>query len=134
MSTSESSKKKPSTPEEALTNLEEHPERGKIGGKEVVDRKGKEVRFTIPGEMYKQILEIGGLLGMNKTGVLKLMAVSFIREYAPLHKHLMEEKIRDFLPDLDEESAKQVITAKILGSFKQVAYTNLSKMRKESEE
>lgn len=63
-------KKKPQTPEEVQIDIESHPERGKLNGDEVVAFDKVEFRGSVPREIYRLALEVGGATGDDKSTIL----------------------------------------------------------------
>jgi hypothetical protein len=62
--------KKPETPEEVQIDIKSHPERGKLNGDEVVAFDKVEFRGSVPREIYRLALEVGGATGDDKSSIL----------------------------------------------------------------
>lgn len=71
-------RKKPENQNELAQDIENHPERGQINGEDIVRFDTVDVQVAISKEAYRQLLEIGGALGMNKTTLFNHAIATFI--------------------------------------------------------
>ncbi len=77
-------RKKPQTPEEVQIDIEEHPERGKLNGDEVVAFDKVEFRGSVPREIYRLALEVGGATGDDKSSILTKALEEYVLRRMPL--------------------------------------------------
>ena len=77
-------RKKPQTPEEVQIDIEEHPERGKLNDDEVVAFDKVEFRGSVPREIYRLALEVGGATGDDKSSILTKALEEYVLRRMPL--------------------------------------------------
>jgi len=75
---------KPETPEEVQIDIESHPERGKLNGDEVVAFDKVEFRGSVPREIYRLALEVGGATGDDKSSILTKALEEYVLRRLPL--------------------------------------------------
>ena len=108
------SKKHPQTSEELSADIESHPGRGKIDDEPVIRLDRTVFRGSVPRELYRQALLIGGSMGLSKSDILVIALSRFVAD--PGNQALKEATLkgkseRFSIPVLD------VIT-KIFGAYK----------------
>lgn len=59
--------RKPQTKEEIELDLQQHPERGKINGEYVANISTTEMSIFMDGQLYNQIIQVRGALGLTKS-------------------------------------------------------------------
>ena len=106
------SRKKPETPEELLLDIESHPERGKINGKEVICFGRREIRGTVSAEAKQKFLRVLATQGLTMNEGLAF-ALSLLWD---LQREAVEANER-------EKSEKfgvtiQEIQSKVFGAYK----------------
>ncbi|ALF52217.1 hypothetical protein ACX27_04095 [Nostoc piscinale CENA21] len=106
------SRKKPTTAEELKADIENHPERGKLNGDDVVAFDKVEFRGNVPREIYRLALEVGGALGDDKSTIL----VKALEEYVIRRLELLErsQRIKSKKFGVDELE----IRSKTFGAYK----------------
>jgi len=109
-------RKKPQTPEELSADIESHPERGKVDGEPVIRLDRTEFRGSVPRELYRQALLIGGAMGLSKSDILVVALTKFVSD--PGHQAVKEAT-------LQRKSEKFGISildviSKIFGAYKAV--------------
>lgn len=72
--------KNPETIEELTTDLENHPERGKIDGKPLVKFDPKEISGLIPESLYDEFIQSGAAMGLDKDNLLLSAITKFVTD------------------------------------------------------
>lgn len=117
-------KKKPSNPEELKADIEQHPERGKIGGDDVVAFDKVEFRGSVPREVYRLALETGGALGDDKSMILAKALEEYVLRRIELLERSQRMKAQRFGVDEPE------IRAKTFGAYKAKGRSKQSNLQK----
>ena len=89
-------RKKPQTPEEVQIDIANHPERGKLDGDEVVAFDKVEFRGSVPREMYRLALEVGGATGDDKSIILTKALEEYVLRRLPLLERSESVKAEKF--------------------------------------
>jgi hypothetical protein len=113
----EKSNKKPQTPEEVATDIETHPERGKLDDEEVVRFDRVELRQYVPRELWRRSLEIGGSMGLNKSDIVQSALIEWVSHPG---RQAMREQFYQVKMDKHQVSRYRIFE-KILGAYKAVA-------------
>lgn len=110
-------RKKPITPEEVKTDIENHPDRGQLNGEDVVRFESVNLQLSLPRELENQLLEIGACLGMSKSEVFRHAIASFVSQ--PGNQAMVErwqqKKAEKF------GVSKSEICSKTFGGYKKIA-------------
>lgn len=105
-------KKKPQTPEEVQIDIESHPERGKLNGDEVVAFDKVEFRGSVPREIYRLALEVGGATGDDKSAILAKALEEYVLRRLPLLERSESIKAEKF------NTTRLEIRSKTFGAYK----------------
>lgn len=105
-------RKKPQTPEEVQIDIESHPERGKLNGDEVVAFDKVEFRGSVPREIYRLALEVGGATGDDKSSILAKALEEYVLRRMPLLERSESIKAEKF------EVSRLEIRSKTFGAYK----------------
>jgi hypothetical protein len=114
MNMTDRSKKKPQIQEELSADIESHPDRGKIDGEPVIRLDRTEFRGSVPRELYKQALLIGGSMGLSKSDILVVALTKFVSDsgHQAVKEATLQQKSEKFgISVLD-------VIAKIFGVYK----------------
>jgi hypothetical protein len=118
------SKKKPQTQEELSADIQSHPERGNVDGEPVIRLDRTEFRGSVPRELYRQALLIGGAMGLSKSDILVIALSRFVSDpgHQALKEATLQRKSEKFnLPVLD-------IISKIFGAYKAIGREKRSRL------
>ena len=99
-------RKKPETREEILSDIANHPERGKINGQDVIATGRREIRGTVAGETKRKLLRIAACYGANMGEILTMaIAALWERERINVERH-EQEKADSFAVDVKQIQVK----------------------------
>ncbi len=123
------SRQKPTNPQELKQDIQDHPERGKLNDEDVVRFDLEEIRVSIPKELYRVLLEVGGAMGLNKKEIIMMALTQFavspgVMQLVERSQQLKAEKFG---------VSRTEIRSKVLGSYKRVAREKLERMELEQE-
>ncbi len=118
-------KQKPQTPEELAADIENHPDRGKLDGEDVVRFDLEDIRVAISKELYRTLLEVGGAMGLNKKEIFMAALIRFVTDPGVLS---MVERSQSLKSEKFGVSRFQ-IRSKVLGSYKHVARVKSNRMQ-----
>lgn len=123
-------RKQPQTPDELEKDIESHPDRGKLGGDEVVRFDSTELRGQIPRELYRRFLEVAGAQGMSKGQALLTAIASWVSQ--PGNQAMLDH----FLSLQSEKygQSRVEIRSKIFGAYKRTARLRRKNLTKDEEE
>jgi hypothetical protein len=105
-------RKKPQTPEEVQIDMASHPERGKLNGDEVVAFDKVEFRGSVPREIYRLALEVGGATGDDKSSILTKALEEYVLRRLPLLERSESIKAEKF------NTTRLEIRSKTFGAYK----------------
>ena len=106
--------KKPETLEELQADAQAHPERGKLNGDDVVRFNLKKFEGMIPSSLYREILEIGGVFGLDKEAIL----VSALMEWVSQPGRQMARQ-NFYQRETTKHGASELeVRSKVFGSYK----------------
>lgn len=119
-------RKKPESQEELQQDIESHPERGQINGEDVVRFDTTTVQLAIPIELYRQLLDAGAALGMNKKDIFNHAIASFVSHpgTVAMVRQWYEMKCDKY------QVAKTEVRSKVLGSYKKTARAHMARIEK----
>lgn len=114
-----SSQKKPQTPEEIQSDIDNHPERGMLRREdgelaEVVRFDTVDLNGSIPKELYRVLLEIWGAKGMTKTDGLRDMASQYATHQGNLQLVKRSQQQKSELYGVTETEVRK----KVFGAYK----------------
>ena len=72
--------KNPETVKDLTTDLENHPERGKLDGKPLVKFDPKEISGFIPESLYEEFIQSGAAMGLDKDSLLLAAITKFVTD------------------------------------------------------
>jgi hypothetical protein len=124
------SSKKPQTPEELSADIESHPDRGKVDGEPVIRLDRTEFRGSVPRELYRQALLIGGSMGLSKSDILVVALTKFVSDSG--HQAVKEATIQRKSEKFGI-SALDVIS-KIFGAYKAVGREKRARLSQADED
>lgn len=116
-------RKKPVTPEEVKTDIEEHPDRGMavnpVTGEleSVVNFETVEIKITIPKELYRLLLRAGAALGMTRPQIVITALAKYVTEDGVLYLLDNHELGKGSKFGISQDEIK----SKIYGGYKRVA-------------
>jgi hypothetical protein len=121
-------RKKPITPAERKADIENHPERGKLNGEEVVSFDKVEFRGSVPREIYRLALEVGGMIGDDKSAILSKALEEYVLARLPLLERNQRIKAEKFgVSELE-------IRSKTFGAYKAKGRAKAANLYKPGEE
>lgn len=122
------SRQKPTNNDELLQDIESHPERGKLNGEDVVRFDTEDLQVSIPKELYRILLEIGGSMGLNKKEIVMLALTRLATDPGVLA--LLE---RSHSIKAEKYGVSPVeIRSKVFGAYKRVGREKSSRIAKGS--
>ena len=99
-------RKKLETKEEILSDIANHPERGKINGQDVIATGRREIRGTVAGETKRKLLRNAACYGANMGEILTMaIAALWERERINVERH-EQEKADSFAVDVKQIQVK----------------------------
>ncbi len=122
-------RRKPQNPEEVVADIQGHPERGKLNGEDVVRFDLEEIRVSVPKELYRVLLEVGGAMGLSKKEVVMMALTRFVTDAGVMglverSQQLKSEKFG---------VSKVEIRSKVFGAYKRVARSFNSRINSNAE-
>lgn len=111
-------RRKPETPEEAIADIEAHPERGKVEGEDLIAFDKIELRQAVPRELWQRALEVGGAMGLNKTDLVTAALVEWVSDPG---RQQMLSNFYSLKLSKHQTSNRFEIFTKVLGAYKNLA-------------
>lgn len=118
--------RKPTNSDELQQDIDNHPERGKLNGEDVVKFDSETFQLSIPKELYRVLLEIGGSMGLTKREVF-LMALS--RFATDAGNIALLERSQSIKAEKHNVSVVEV-RSKVLGAYKRVGREKANRINK----
>jgi hypothetical protein len=100
-------------------------ERGRINGEDIVKFDTETITVSIPKEMYKVLLEIGGALGLSKRDIFFMALYEFASD--PKNTALIERS--QSIKAEKHGTSIHFIQSKVLGSYKRIAKERLDRLK-----
>ena len=125
-------RKKPETSGELKENIELQPERSNLNGEEVVRFDRREFRGSISVELYREVLLLGGALGLSKSEILTLALSKLVSDpglQALKQSFLLSQSQKHGVSELE-------VRSKIFAAYKAVGHAkklNLSRTGEDDE-
>jgi hypothetical protein len=89
-------RKKPRTKQELQADIDNHPDRGMIDGKPVIDNTLREIRGKVTAETKRKFLRIISCYGVGMNEGLQMAVAALWRQEKDIVKTHEEEKAREF--------------------------------------
>ncbi|HEY9633741.1 MAG TPA: hypothetical protein V6D14_10065 [Coleofasciculaceae cyanobacterium] len=108
--------KSPQTAEELSKDLEKHPERGKLNGKDVVRFEMKEFSGVIPYSLAIRALESGAPFGFTRDEILTAALTMWVSDPG------IQQARKDYQQELADkhQTRTSLVRSKIRGAYKKV--------------
>ena len=100
-------RKKPQTKQELEADSVNHPERGKVDGKSIVDDNARELRGCVPAELKQKFLRVIACYGLdNSAGVQQALTLLWKenREAVEAHERQKSEELGISIAEVQKKS------------------------------
>lgn len=115
--------KNPETIKELTTDIENHPERGRLDGKPLVKFEPKEISGFIPESLYEEFLQSGAAMGLDKDNLLLAAITKFVTDpgVIAIRQAFLARKAEK------HQTTTLEIHSKIIGAYK--GHTRLKRLK-----